>query len=62
MNKNAQHAERPDWEQCVDDVAEHAMREQSPGNLLTLRSKLYDLLAHAIPPVVIIKVQYLLIT
>lgn len=39
-----------DWEAFIDGVAADCVREQSPRKLGEVRNKLYDLLAHCIPP------------
>ena len=46
----------PDWEALVQQIAEEIMAEHSPARILQVRTKLYDLLSHCIPPTVILKV------
>lgn len=57
--RNSQTAERPDWEHFIDSVVEQVIREQSPASLLVVRSKLYDLLTHSVPPSLVIKMTLL---
>jgi energy-coupling factor transporter ATP-binding protein EcfA2 len=45
-----QQVKQADWEKYVDDIAKDCAGEQSPRRLLQVRNKLYDLLAHCIPP------------
>jgi replication factor C subunit 3/5 len=54
--RQLKHAEIPlaDWEVAVKDVAFMMIEEQSTGNLLKIRSKLYELLSHCIPATVIL--------
>jgi len=46
---------KPDWESYCHKVADMIIQEQSPQRILDVRTKLYELLAHCIPPVVILK-------
>ncbi|PWN50527.1 P-loop containing nucleoside triphosphate hydrolase protein [Violaceomyces palustris] len=46
---------KPDWETYCIKTAESILSEQSPARLLEVRSKLYELLVHAIPATLIIK-------
>lgn len=48
---------KPDWETYCHKVADLIIGEQSPTRVLEVRSKLYELLSHCIPPTVILKVQ-----
>lgn len=48
---------KPDWETYCHKVADLIIGEQSPARVLEVRSKLYELLSHCIPPTVILKVQ-----
>jgi len=45
----------PDWEIFIVKVAELMIAEQSPQQLLVIRTKFYELLVHCIPPEMIIK-------
>ncbi|KAA8650744.1 replication factor C subunit 5 [Aspergillus tanneri] len=45
----------PDWEALISLIAEEILAERSPARLLQVRSRLYDLLTHCIPPTTIIK-------
>ena len=45
----------PDWEALIQDVAEQIVAERSPARILQVRSKLYDLLSHCIPPTTILR-------
>ena len=47
---------KPDWETYCHKVADMIVQEQSPGRVMEVRSKLYELLSHCIPPTVILKV------
>jgi replication factor C subunit 3/5 len=47
--------EQADWETYIDLIAAHIARSQSPQDLLQVRSKLYELLVHCIPPEVVLK-------
>ncbi|KAJ3044922.1 Subunit of heteropentameric Replication factor C (RF-C) [Rhizophlyctis rosea] len=44
-----------DWEINVRDLAMYILHEQTPGRLVEVRKKFYDLLSHCIPPDVILK-------
>eukprot|EP01132_Coremiostelium_polycephalum_P004700 gene4700-5871_t len=46
-----------DWENYIVQIALDILQEQSPMKLLTVRSKLYELLGHCIPPELIMKVN-----
>ncbi|KAF8703960.1 hypothetical protein AX14_014080 [Amanita brunnescens Koide BX004] len=46
---------KPDWETYCHKVADLIIGEQSPTRVLEVRSKLYELLSHCIPPTVILK-------
>ncbi|KAJ3480553.1 hypothetical protein NLI96_g8269 [Meripilus lineatus] len=46
---------KPDWETYCHKVADMIVQEQSPGRVMEVRSKLYELLSHCIPPTVILK-------
>lgn len=48
---------KPDWETYCHKVADLIVGEQTPARVLAVRAKLYELLAHCIPPSVIIKVR-----
>lgn len=45
-----QEIKQADWEKYIDNIALECVREQSPRKLGEVRNKLYDLLAHCIPP------------
>ncbi|PWY71656.1 hypothetical protein BO70DRAFT_389521 [Aspergillus heteromorphus CBS 117.55] len=45
----------PDWEALISLTADEILAERSPAQLLKVRSRLYDLLTHCIPPTTIIK-------
>lgn len=46
---------KPDWEVYIARTADLILSDPSPQNLLAVRSKLYELLVHAIPPTLILK-------
>lgn len=46
---------KPDWEVYIAKTADLILSDPSPHNLLAVRSKLYELLVHAIPPTLILK-------
>ncbi|KAJ9479776.1 Replication factor C subunit 5 [Pseudozyma hubeiensis] len=46
---------KPDWEIYISKTADLILSDPSPHNLLAVRSKLYELLVHAIPPTLILK-------
>lgn len=46
---------KPDWEIYISKTADLILSDPSPPNLLAVRSKLYELLVHAIPPTLIFK-------
>ncbi|CAL1716590.1 unnamed protein product [Somion occarium] len=46
---------KPDWETYCQKVADMIIQEQSPQRVMEVRSKLYELLVHCIPPNVILK-------
>lgn len=48
---------KPDWETYCHKVADLIVTEQSPARVMDVRTKLYELLSHCIPPTVILKVQ-----
>lgn len=45
----------PDWERFVSSIAQDIVKSQDAGSLLKVRSKLYEVLSHAIPPEVVLK-------
>ena len=47
-----------DWETYVRDTAHLIVEQQTPQRLLEVRTRLYELLTHCIPPDIIIKVSY----
>eukprot|EP00126_Sphaerothecum_destruens_P007577 Sdes_comp19900_c0_seq3m12282 len=44
-----------DWEQFLKETSSKILGEQTPQRLLEIRSRLYELMSHCIPPSVIIK-------
>lgn len=48
---------KPDWETYCHKVADMIVQEQTPGRILEVRAKLYELLSHCIPATVILKVR-----
>ncbi|KAJ9428565.1 P-loop containing nucleoside triphosphate hydrolase protein [Fusarium oxysporum] len=44
-----------DWEALIGQIAKEILEEHSPARILQVRSKLYDLLTHCIPPTTILK-------
>ena len=50
-----QNVEDPDWLTFVKQTALKIIEEQSPKRLLEIRSRLYELLAHCIPPEMIFR-------
>jgi replication factor C subunit 3/5 len=50
-----QNVDDPDWLTFVKQTALKIIEEQSPKRLLDIRSRLYELLAHCIPPEVIFR-------
>jgi len=47
--------ERADWEDYIALISNEIIEEQSPKRLLSIRTKLYELLTHCIPPEIILK-------
>ncbi|XP_067661480.1 replication factor C subunit 3-like [Haliotis asinina] len=45
----------PDWELYLKETANMIVQQQSPKRLLEVRSRLYELLTHCIPPDIIMK-------
>lgn len=45
----------PDWENYIDETANIILKEQTPQNLLNVRTRLYELLCHGIPTEIIFK-------
>ncbi|PLN84867.1 cytochrome c oxidase assembly protein CtaG/Cox11-domain-containing protein [Aspergillus taichungensis] len=45
----------PDWEVLISVIADEILAERSPAQILLVRSRLYDLLTHCIPPTTILK-------
>ncbi|KAL5111087.1 Replication factor C subunit 3 [Taenia crassiceps] len=45
----------PDWQNFVADTASRILSEQSPRRVLEIRGRLYELLAHCVPPEVIFR-------
>jgi len=50
-----QQIEKSDWEEYLIQIAKEIADEPSPRQLLAVRSKLYELLSHCIPPEIILK-------
>jgi len=48
---------KADWETYCGKIADQVVQEQSPQNLLKVRTGLYELLSHCIPPTMILKVS-----
>jgi replication factor C subunit 3/5 len=48
---------KPDWESYCFKVADMILQEQTPARVMEVRTKLYELLSHCIPPTIIIKVR-----
>ena len=48
---------KPDWETYCNKVGDMIIQDQSPSRVMEVRSKLYELLSHCIPPTVILKVS-----
>ncbi|KAI0072954.1 P-loop containing nucleoside triphosphate hydrolase protein [Panus rudis PR-1116 ss-1] len=46
---------KPDWETYCHKVADMIIQEQTPQRVLEVRSKLYELLTHCIPPTIVLK-------
>ncbi|KAI9599281.1 activator 1 38 kDa subunit [Syncephalis fuscata] len=44
-----------DWQEYIEELAASIVQEQTPQRLLQVRSKYYELIAHCIPPSVILK-------
>ena len=47
---------KPDWETYCHKVADMIIQEQSPARVMEVRTKLYELLSHCIPPSIVLKV------
>lgn len=45
----------PDWEAYIDSMISNMLKDQSPQQILQVRSMLYDLLTHCIPASLIMK-------
>lgn len=48
---------KPDWETYCEKIADLIIAKQSPDQIHAVRGKLYELLAHCIPPTIILKVS-----
>jgi replication factor C subunit 3/5 len=48
---------KPDWETFCIKVADSILAQQDPERLLEVRGRLYELMSHCIPPVLILKVR-----
>ncbi|KAL1749754.1 DNA polymerase III, clamp loader complex, gamma/delta/delta subunit, partial [Schizophyllum commune] len=53
---------KPDWETYCHKVADLTVAEQSPARVMEVRAKFYELLSHCIPPTVILKARFELLT
>ena len=49
---------KADWETYCSKIADQVVQEQSPANLMKVRTGLYELLSHCIPPTMILKVRW----
>lgn len=47
--------QKPDWQLFIAGVVDDALAEQSPKQLLKIRTKLYELLSNCIPPDLIMR-------
>lgn len=47
----------PDWQVYLRDTAKTILLEQSPAKLMTVRTRLYELLVHGIPINIVFKVS-----
>ncbi|CDS41048.1 Replication factor C 38 kDa subunit [Echinococcus multilocularis] len=45
----------PDWQNFIADTASRILGEQSPRRVLEIRGRLYELLAHCVPPDVVFR-------
>ncbi|KAG4305978.1 hypothetical protein PORY_000888 [Pneumocystis oryctolagi] len=45
----------PDWETYINQIADSIIQEQTPARILQVRSMLYELITHCIPPPLILK-------
>ncbi|KAJ5974520.1 Replication factor C subunit 5 [Penicillium waksmanii] len=45
----------PDWEALIQVTADDILKDRSPASLLQVRTRLYDLLTHCIPPTTVLK-------
>jgi len=52
---DTQPVQLPDWQLFISHVADEVLQEQSPKQLLKVRSKLYELLSNCIPPDLIMR-------
>lgn len=48
----------PDWQVYLRDTAKTILLEQSPAKLMTVRTRLYELLVHGIPINIVFKVSW----
>ncbi|SRR6266404_756549 len=48
---------KPDWETYCSRVGDMIIQEQTPQRVMEVRTKLYELLSHCIPPTIILKVR-----
>ncbi|KAJ1898586.1 Subunit of heteropentameric Replication factor C (RF-C) [Kickxella alabastrina] len=45
----------PEWELYIRSIADSALRQQTPAQLMAIRKQLYEVLTHCIPPTTILK-------
>lgn len=57
LNADSLETAKPDWEVYCHRLADTIVERQDAERLLAVRGKLYELMAHCIPPVVILKVR-----
>ena len=48
---------KPDWETYCYKVGDMILQEQTPQRVMEVRTKLYELLSHCIPPTIVLKVK-----
>ena len=56
LEASALNIAKPDWETYCHKVADMIIQEQSPARVMEVRTKLYELLSHCIPPSIVLKV------
>ncbi|EPX72260.1 DNA replication factor C complex subunit Rfc5 [Schizosaccharomyces octosporus yFS286] len=55
LTDNGSQLPLPDWQTFIIQMGTSILQEQSPARILVVRSMLYDLLSHCIPPTIIFK-------